>query len=280
MIRIVTDSTCDLPEALIEQYGITVVPLYIHIGEESYLDGVDLSRREFYERLPQETDYPKTAIPSVELYKQAYRRLFDAGADEILSIHISESLSGLIHVAQQASSQMGDRPVTVLDARQLSMGVGFAVLRAAEEAQAGRSLAELLALLEDQILRTYVMAVTDTFEYLHRSGRLGLLPYHLASLLKIRPMLKMYNGKSSVGAVRTLRRAIEQMRHLLQEQLPLERLAIVHALVPEQARQLQQALRPLLPPELEILWAEVNPTIGVHVGPGCFGLACVSAKSP
>lgn len=278
-IRIVTDSTCDLPEDLVSRYGVTVIPLYIHIGSQSYLDGVELTRSEFYERLPRYPIYPTTAVPGPGVFRQAYEQLAVEGATEILSIHIAESLSSMVNVAHTAAQEVHSVPITVFDSGQLSMGVGFAVLAAAEAAVAGHSMEEILDLLQDQRRRTHVVAVTDTFEYLRRSGRLKLLPFHLVDLLKIKPYLSMYDGESSVGIVRTLGKAMDRMLRLVEELGLLERLAVVHALVNDQAEELKRRLEDLLSQAPSILFAEVNPTIGVHVGPGCIGLACVAARS-
>jgi DegV family protein with EDD domain len=130
-IKIVTDSTCDLPPAVIAELGITVIPLYIHVGEQVFRDGVDLSRAEFYERLPGFHPFPKTAAPGADIFRAAYEKLAAEGATEILSIHISISLSATVDFARAAAAETRAAPVTVWDSQQLSLGMGFLVAEAA-----------------------------------------------------------------------------------------------------------------------------------------------------
>jgi DegV family protein with EDD domain len=278
-IRIVTDSTCDLPASEIERHKITVVPLYINIDDESYLDGVEISRQEFYERLPSCTILPKTAVPGIEKFVAAYRRLAAEGATEILSIHISPTLSGVLQMAQVAAEQVSEVRVTVVDSRNLSLGVGFAVLRAARAAEAGRSMDEILALLEDQIPRTYVFAALDTLEFLRRSGRLNGLISGIGTLLSVKPVLKMNNGVASSERVRTEKRALQRVIELVSDLHPLEQLALVHTNAAEKAEALWQQAKHLFPDITNPLSVDVTPVLGAHIGPGVVGFACVAASA-
>jgi DegV family protein with EDD domain len=169
-------------------------------------------------------------------------------------------------------------PVTVFDSGQLSMGVGFAAMKAAEDAAAGFSKDEILARLVDQVSRTSVFAITDTFEFLRRSGRVTVLQYHVGSLLRIQPSLTMQKGKASSGIVRSYRIGLEKLARLAEGLAPLERLSILQANAPDAAEILWQKVRHLEPEEHPVVFARVNPTIGTHVGPGCVGLACVTAS--
>ena len=126
-IRIVTDSTCDLPEEIIAEYGITVIPLYINIGDDGYLDGVDITRQEFYEGLADYDPLPTTATPGIDAFRSIYDKLAEEGATQILSIHISISLSATVDVARAAARETTSVPVTVFDSQQLSLGTGFLV---------------------------------------------------------------------------------------------------------------------------------------------------------
>ena len=172
-IRIVTDSTCDLPQELIQKHHISVIPMYINVGVQAYRDGIDLSRQEFYTRLPDFKPAPTTAAPSPENFRQIYEQLAGEGATEILSIHISIKLSGVYEIAMQAAREITTIPVTAFDSRQLSLGTGFQVLAAAQAAEAGCSMSEILVLLESQIVRTHAFAALDTLEFLRRSGRMN-----------------------------------------------------------------------------------------------------------
>jgi DegV family protein with EDD domain len=276
-IKIVTDSTCDLPEAIVAEYGITVVPLYINIGEQSYLDGVELSRQEFYERLPDYESPPTTAAPGPEVFRQTYERLADEGATEVLSIHVSISLSATVDVARLGAKETDAVPVTVFDSRQLSLGTGFLVLTATKAAAEGRSMNEIIPLLEEQVSRTHVFAALDTLEFLRRSGRMNRVMAGLGSVLQIKPLLKMYDGNPTAERVRTRKRAIERLISLLSDLVPLEQVALVHTHAPDRAEDLLQRVQHLLP-EGETLSVEVTPVIGAHIGPGAVGFACVTAR--
>jgi DegV family protein with EDD domain len=276
-IRIVTDSTCDLPEATVAEYGITVVPLYINFGDRSYLDGVELSRQEFYERLPDYETPPTTAVPGPEVFRQTYERLADEGATEILSIHISISLSTMVDVARLGAKETDAVPVTVFDSRQLSLGTGFLVQTAAKAAAEGHSMDEIIPLLEEQISRTHVFAALDTLEFLRRSGRMNRVMAGLGSVLQIKPLLKMYDGEPTAERVRTRKRATERLISLLSDLVPLEQVALVHTQAPDRAEDLRQRVQHLLP-EGEVPSMDITPVIGAHIGPGAVGFACVTAR--
>jgi DegV family protein with EDD domain len=276
-IKIVTDSTCDLPEAIVARYGITVVPLYINFGDQSYLDGVELSRQEFYERLPDCDPPPTTAVPGTEMFRQAYKRLADEGATEVLSIHISISLSATVDVARLAAKETEAVPVTVLDSRQLSLGTGFLVQTAALAAAEGRSMDEIIPLLEEQISRSHVFAALDTLEFLRRSGRMSRVMAGLGSVLQIKPLLKMYDGNPTSERVRTRKRVSKRLISLLSDLVPLEQVALVHTHAPDRAEDLRQQVQHLLP-EGEVPSVDINPVIGAHIGPGAVGFACVTAR--
>ena len=156
-VRIVTDSSCDLPAGVIARHGICVVPLYINVGSQGYLDGIDITRDEFYKNLPTFSKQPTTAVPSPQKFRAMYDALADEGASAVLSIHISSSLSATMNVAQVAAQETTSVPVTVIDSRQLSLGTGFLVETAAKLAQAGLTVSKILAALDEQIKRTHVL---------------------------------------------------------------------------------------------------------------------------
>ena len=276
-IRIVTDSTCDLPQSVIEQLSITVVPLFINFGDQGYRDGVDISRADFYGRLPQSNPLPTTAAPGHEVFKQAYDRLAQDGATEILSIHISESLSGTLNVAKVAAQDTTSTRVTAFDSRQLSLGTGFVVEEAARAARDGCSLAEIIERVNGLIPRIHVFAALDTMEFLKRSGRVSSIVAGLGGLLQVKPILKMYNGKADSDRVRTRSRAIGQLVNLLSQCSPLERVAMVHTHAAGRAEEIRQLVEPMLP-EKSIWSLDITPVIGTHIGPGAVGFAVVSKK--
>ena len=276
-IRIVTDSTCDLPQDLVDAYGITVVPLYINYGSKGYLDGVEMSRTSFYQRLPDSDPFPTTATPGPEQFRQIYDQLAAEGATEILSIHISISLSATVDVARTAARETQTVPVLVLDSQQLSLGTGFQVLAAARAAAEGRPMGEILELLDSQMERTHVFAALDTLEFLRRSGRMNRFIAGFGSLLQIKPLLKMYAGEPSTERVRTTNGATRRLLELLNERAPFEQVALVHTNAGEKVAALSQKVASILPAG-DLISVDITPVIGAHIGPGAIGFALVEAE--
>ena len=277
-VRIVTDSTCDLPAETIARYGICVVPLYINVGKQGFLDGIDITRQEFYTRLPSFSEHPTTAVPSPQKFHAMYDALADEGATEILSIHISVSLSAVVDMARVAAQETTTVPVTVFDSHQLSLGTGFMVETAAKMAVEGSSVAEILVELNAQIQRSHVFAALDTLEYLKRSGRMNKYMAGFATLLQIKPILTMYDGNPGTERVRTRDRAMKRLVEMLAAVGQLERIAIVHThALPECLAELR-ALAAHLLPQGDILTEDITPVIGAHIGPGAMGFAVVGAQ--
>ena len=277
-IRIVTDSNCDLPQAMVDEFGITVVPMYINIGTESYLDGVDMSRQEFYEGLPHFDTHPMTSVPGPGVFVETFETLAAEGATEILCIHIASSLSAMANSARLAAEQWEKLPVTVFDSGNLTLGTGLQAVAAAKAAAGGRSMAEIVALLEDLASRTYCFAALDTVEFLRRSGRLTRFQWALASVLQIKPLLKMNDGEYEMERVRTRKAALARVIDLLGGLGPLEELALVHTHAPEEAEALGREARYLDPEGALSLSAEVTPVIGTHIGPGAVGFVAIKAR--
>jgi len=254
-----------------------VIPLFINVGDQSYLDGVDLSHQEFYERLPGFRPAPKTAAPGPDVFRKTFEQLASEGATEILSIHVSAKLSAIVDIARTAAKETIRLPVTVFDSRQLSLGTGFQVLAAAEAADRGLSMSEILVLLEGQIRRTHVFAALDTMEYLKRSGRMNFAISALGTILQIKPLMKMYNGEPTAERVRTRKGAIKRLVELLEEYGPYEKAALLHSHALQRAEALLQEVRSLLPAG-DIWVEEITPVLGAHIGPGVIGFACISKE--
>ena len=276
MIRIVTDSTCDLPQSVVDRLQITVLPLHINIGNKAYLDGVDMSRQSFYRQLPTFKPHPTTAAPGTDVFQMAYNQLAAAGASEILSIHISEALSATVNSARVAAKEGTAVPVTVLDSGQLSLGMGFMVQTAAEAAAQGASMTDILSLLKEQASRTHVFAAIDTLAYLRRSGRMNGVVAGIGSLLRIKPLLKMHQGEATSERVRTLNNAYQRLLELLDTVGPIEKAALVHTHSHDRADSLLQLAAHLLP-DGEIPSVDITPVLGAHLGPNAVGFACISA---
>lgn len=276
-IRIVTDSTCDLPPEIVRQLAITVIPLWINVGDKSFLDSVDLTRTEFYTQLPHFVPHPQTAAPGPGVFTEVYERLAYEGAQAILSIHISETLSGTINSARVAAEQFERIPVTVLDSSQLSLGLGFIVERAGQLAAAGQEMQEILSALENLMGRAYVFASLQTLEYLRRSGRMNSALAIFGGLLQLKPLLHMHRGNAVAHRTRTQKRATDRLLAWLAEYAPYERLAIVHAGIPQEAEALYQQTRDYFPAG-EVLITQITPVLGAHLGIGALGFACIAKE--
>lgn len=276
-IRIVTDSTCDLPGDVVSRHNISIIPLHINQGGNSFLDGIELTREEFYSRLPDYDPSPTTSTPSPETFRLKYEQLADEGAQSILSIHISERLSATINSARMAAEQFKRIPVTVLDSTQLSLGLGFIVEKAAEMAEVESKMEEILESLHELMKRTYVFASLKTLEYLRRSGRMHFALARLGDILQIKPLLHMSQGKPTAHRTRTQSRATERLFEWLKEYTPYEKLAIVHAGVQAEAEAMRQRARDFLP-DGDIPIVQITPVLGAHLGIGALGFACVSSK--
>ncbi len=277
MIRVVTDSTCDLPASTVEKYGIKVIPLYINVGEQEYLDGIDITREEFYTRLPDFPTHPTTAVPSPLKFKAIYDALAEEGATEIISIHISESLSAMVNVARAAAQETISAAIHVIDGGQLSLGTGFLVEKAAELVSKGLRLKEILEALNSQIKRSHVFAALDTLEFLKRSGRMNRWVSNIGSLLQIKPILTMHDGKPGNEKVRTRERAMKRVVEMLGAVGRIERVALVHTNAPERIAELRKMAAHLLP-QGDITVEDITPVIGAHIGPGAAGFAVVTAE--
>jgi len=278
MIRVVADSTCDLPEELVEEFNIEIIPLYINFGDQGYLDRTEISRQEFYERMPAASPLPTTATPGVDMFRQAYDQLAGDGATQILSIHISHNLSATVDVARTAAKETASTKVTVYDSRQLSLGMGYLVQAAAKAAKENKSMDEIIAILDELNTRTYVFAALETLEYLQRSGRMSSVVAGLGNILRIKPILKMHEGDPTGERVRTYERAIQRIIQLVRELGTLEQLDLVHTNAPSRADELYQRSIELFPAGKKPLSVDVTPALGANIGPGVVGFSCIAAK--
>lgn len=278
-VRIVTDSTCDLPPEVVAEHKIAVVPLYVNFGSESFRDGTDLTRGQFYARLPRSHSPPTTSAPGTDAFVEVYQRLIAEGATGIVSIHIGSSLSNVLNVAQMAAPSITAVPVRVIDGGQITLGTGFLAVHAARLAASGASPDEIVMAVKAMAERTYSFAALDTLEYLRRGGRVNLLMFSVGTLLKMKPMLKMHLGKVVTDRARTSNGAIDRLIQLAQQLGPLESVALVHAAAPERLELLRQQVQARLPGVPVRMVGEVAPVIGAHVGPGAVGLVCIRAPA-
>lgn len=273
-IAIVTDSTADLPEALTARHRIPVVPALLILEGVEYTDGATMSRTEFYRRLPALSTSPTTAAPSGGSFRKIYADLLEQGYDHVVSIHVASTLSAMVGSARVGAEEFGDR-VTVLDSGQLSLGLGFQVLAAAEAAAAGGDLPAVLDAVRDTRDHTHVIAMLDTLEYLRRGGRVSFVQAGISALLRVRLFIELHEGRiSMLEQVRTRRKAVARLWDMAVALGPSERFAVLHANAEQEADMLLDSLRIHLPEDP--LLVNVNTVIGTHVGPGALGFAAVA----
>lgn len=275
-IGIVTDSTCDLPQYLVEQHELEVIPSILVLDGKEYADGIELSREDFYKRLPSLRTQPTTAAPSIGDFASRYDSVFARGVDRVISIHAAGKLTTIINSARQAARDFGDR-ITIMDSTSLSLGLGFQVLAAAEAAEE-LGLHFALEAVEATRNRLHVYAALDTMENLRRSGRVPGAVAIIGGLLSIKPMIELAQGDVRIqGTVRTTKQANQKMLDSLIQLGPLERLAILHTGAESRARkflnELMQKASQLVP--RDILMVNVTTVIGTHVGPNGLGFAAV-----
>jgi DegV family protein with EDD domain len=266
------------------------VPAYVQIGDRSYRDeplpleirrdsepsSERLNREEFYAQLPTMTTVPTTAVPPSHEFSTAYRNLIGE-ADEVIAIIVSNRLSGMYNVAHLAAQEVPELSVHVVDSGQLTMGLGWMVIVAAEAAAKGEGVEEILALIENMKPRVRVYAALDTLEYLRRSGRVSWTRAKAAQILHIKPIVAVTpDGIADAGRVRTRRKAIERLEELARALGPLERLAILHSCAPE-VEQVRRRLADLCPAK-HLITTLTTTIIGAHVGPRGLGIAAVTAS--
>lgn len=277
-VRIVTDSSSDLPAEIVKEHGISVVPLWINIDGKGFLDQVELTREQFYRSLPGLRTPPTTSVPGPGIFRQVYERLADEGASEVLSVHISPSLSGVVNSAVLAGQETTTVPVTVLDARQLSLGTGYVAWQAAIEAAKGLTAAEIVAAMSELIPRIRVFAVLDSLEYLQRSGRMSGFQAGMGAILNIKPLLKMNDGEPTSEKIRGRRKAIARLSALVDELGPLESLDLLHTDAPSEIAALRAECAHLFPANVAPLIRDVTPVLGAHLGPGVVGFSAIQAR--
>ena len=277
-VKVVTDSTCDLPPEVARDLGIVVVPLSVHFGSEVYLDGVDLSPDEFYSKLTQEPLLPTTSQPSGGAFAEVYESLA-AETEEILSLHISAKLSGTYNSALLGKDALTKSCcVEIVDTLQASMALGLIAIVAARAAKKGANLDQALKIVKAAIPRAHIFGVVDTLEYLKKGGRIGKAQAFLGTLLQFKPLITCQDGEvHPLERVRTRRRALDRLLYLVKEFRNIEELAVIHSTIPEEAEALVDRLDTLVPKE-KVYLARFGPVIGTYLGPGSLGVALIGEK--
>lgn len=276
-IAVVTDSTAYIPKELSNGYQIHTIPLQVIWGEESYRDGIDIQPLEFYTRLQTAKVMPSTSQPSPEAFRQVYQTLLDQDYT-VLSIHISQKLSGTLDSAYQARDMIGSDRIVIIDSTATSMALGFPVLEVARAVKNGAGLEELKALAEKAVKTTGVLFVVSTLEFLHRGGRIGGAQAFLGTALGLKPILELRDGRiEPIEKIRTMAKATDRLLDLLVDRIghrrPI-RLATLHANAPELAAELlEKACQRFNPGDIkEAFSTDVSPVVGTHSGPGTVGI--------
>jgi DegV family protein with EDD domain len=268
MIKIVTDSTCDLSAELHEQHDITVVPINIQFGTDSYLDDVTIDKATFYRKIDELGILPKTSQPSAGQFEEYYTRLAKAGATDIVSIHVTAKLSGTYQSAQLAKEMVADRVrIHPFDSACGSGGLGFMSLEAARLAEGGKNVAEILARMKTIRSRMNILLTVKDLRFSQMSGRVGKLQGSLASLLNVKPIVLLEDGLLDVAEkVRTRRKAIDRM---------IEIMATVHALAPDMGHALLERTKTVFNCK-ETFVSDLALSLAVQFGPGTLGLIAYS----
>lgn len=274
-VALVTDSTTYLPTEYLDKYAIHVVPAVVILSGEELRDGIDIQPDEFYTRLGTAKEMPSTSQPSPSAVKEVFEKLLAEGND-ILGIFISSKFSGTYDSAEQARAMLANENIEVIDSLTGSMGAGWPILKAAQAALKGASLAECLAIAEKALDNVGVLLTIDTLEFLHRGGRIGGAQRFIGTALKFKPILEIVDGEFvGLERVRTRTKALNRLVELLEERIgrrsPVH-LGVLHANALDTAKQLLDQASARVHP-IETVISDVSPAVGVHLGPGTIGVA-------
>ena len=272
-VAIITDSASDLDPASAAAEGIRIVPLLVNFGSQSYKSGVEMSTATFWERMvAPDAPFPTTAASSPGEFREAYEAAFTAGASAIISIHVAGSLSGTIKSAQIARDMLPEREIHIVDSLGASMVEGILARLGVELAAAGHPAAEIARVLEARAQDMVIYVALETLAYLKKGGRISGPQAAIGTLLSVKPIIMVRNGKvETVERIRTRTKARERLIELITER-PIERMSILHTVSPdvEGFRDQVLAMAPGLDPA-DVSIDLVGPSVGPHLGPGCVG---------
>lgn len=274
-VKIITDSSTGLPESYVQELSIHVLPLTLRFEDKDYRDGVDIKTTDFYTRMTQSDSVPSTSQVSEYAFEQAFRQYLDQGF-EILALPISKGISSTMASALSAQTEFPGAPIEIVDTQLVAMALSFQVLAAARAAAAGASLAECKKIAEDAYPKIGVYFTVDNLKYLAAGGRINSAKRFMGTVLNIKPLLQIREGKiEAVESVRSSSKAIQRMVQLVERDIagrtPV-RVSVFHALMEDTAKEvLEQCTRQFN--AVESILAEVSPTIGAHTGPGTISIA-------
>jgi DegV family protein with EDD domain len=267
---VVVDSTADIPKSIRDDLGITVVPLTILFGNESFLDGQEMTSDQFYTRLTEGNIHPSTSQPSPGLFAEVYERLAQ-NHDGIISIHLGGKLSGTIRSAEQAKELVPNVPIRIIDSGSVSMGFGSLGIEAAKLARTGQNLDQIAAQIEAQIPNIRLWALLDTLKYLERGGRIGRTRAFLGTLLNVKPIIQIREEVLPSEQVRTHKKALARMVELARSEAPYRYLSVLYSTGQQYAEEVAAQLGAFHPRD-QIIVSQLTGVIGVHGGPGVLGV--------
>ena len=276
-IKIVTDSTSDLDKDTAKNLSVEIVPLNVHFGDEVYKDGIEINSDDFFDKLINGTVFPKTSQPSVGEFIDVYEKLGNDGSD-IISIHISDQLSGTINSARQAAKHLeGKIKVHIIDSKQISIALGLITISAATAVKEGKTLNEVLDLTESLIARSHVFTALDTLEYLEKGGRIGKAKSLVGKILNFKPIIGSADGIiDAFGRGRSNTACMIKLEELVKSTGEIESIGIVYStdksLADKFSEQITQNLKLEKPPKSY----QIGPVIGVYGGPNVIGVGIIS----
>jgi DegV family protein with EDD domain len=267
-VKVVTDSSADLPGELVKELGITVVPLYVRFGEEVHRDRVTISEDEFYRRLESDPIHPTTIQPGPQDFLEVYQNEC-AGADGIVSIHISGKLSGTVNSALMARDMLENGcPVEVVDSLAVTMGLGLVVIAAARVAKAGGAMDKVVTAAKEAIPQVHFLALFDTLKYILLGGRIGKAKALLGSILNVKPILTLKDGEVvPCTQVRNRAKGMDRLFDFVKNATDVQDVAVVYSTTPDEAQRLAERIGSVFDRE-KIRIARIGPVLGVHMGPG------------
>ena len=277
-VKIVTDSLSDITSDVAEGLGITVVPLTVTFGKESFLDRITMTTDEFYYRLTHDATWPTTTQPPPGTFIDVYNKLAKE-SDEILVITLSTKLSGTYQSALSAKSMVETEcRIEVIDSLTVAMGLGLIVIAVAKAAQAGANLDELTDLVHRAIPRSHLIAFFDTLKYLAKGGRIGKAQGLLGAMLSVKPILTVKDGEMSpLTRLRSRAAGMDYLYNSVASFSHIEELAVEHATTPEDADELIERLSSLFPKE-RIYKSTISPVVGTYAGPGAMAVSVLEAE--
>jgi len=276
-VRVVTDSSCDLPVARAAELGIEIVPLTIRFGNEEFVDRVELSNEDFWRKVATSEVLPETAAPSAGAFESTFQRLAAEGADGIVCINLSSRLSATMQSAQVAAKALkGTCPVEVVDSMMVSMGLGLQCINAVRMAEAGADLDQVARATEDQARRTRLFGALDTLEHLKRGGRIGSAQALLGGMLSIKPVIEVRDGAvAEAGKVRTRSKSLKLLADKVAQATAPEQVFVFDAQAPD-IDEMIELLAPTVARD-QIEFGTIGPVIGTHAGPRTIGVGWVDA---